>query len=116
MAMPIRTKYPGATFHVMACGSHVQEMFQSGLGRGTGAQQGLDGVLEQGLGARADVGGGRLVATLSDGLVRADVGGAAVAITSDGNEVTGLGLLGKELELNHRLARQMQDVHLPELE
>jgi hypothetical protein len=24
--------------------------------------------------------------------------------------------LGKELELDHRLARQMQDVHLPELE
>src|ERR1039458_9130421 len=107
MAMPIRIQYPGATCHVMDCGSHVQEMFQSGPARGTGTQQGLDGVLEQGLGARADVGGGRLVATLSDGLVRADVGGAAVAITSDGNEATGFGALGKELELDHRLARQM---------
>ena len=60
----LRIQYPGATCDVMACGSHVQELFQSGLWRGACAQKGLDGVLEQGrcrgrrwrLKVRADVG------------------------------------------------------------
>src|ERR1017187_4921727 len=68
--------------------------------RGGFSQQVPDAILEQGLGARADVGSRRLVTPLGDGLIRTNISGAAVAIPGDSHEVTSFGLLSKELELD----------------
>src|SRR5262245_48857637 len=66
--------------------------------------------------ARRRQGHRRLVAALEEGLCRRDIACAVVAIAGHAHEAVLAQLLGLELVLDKRLARQVQHLHLAQVE